>query len=683
MRRFAAIVCIMLVSAVLPGSVGADDPRAQAAILFSSDGMRPDLVQRYARGGFLPTMADLLRRGVRGDNGLVPALPPNTGAGWTTLVTGAWTGVHGSTNNTFYETGLPPSGMLAGFQRDVSAFAAGVVQADTLGEAAERAGKSAVFLEWPASRFFSSPPRNFKGPAIDFRSFFSRRGIITNFDLPGVNCAALANSNPQCTRVTLVPATGWINEPASERPALETTLSVVTTFAAKNPTRNYFLYIFDSTMDGVVNYDKVVVATARDIQTFVAKLQPGQGFVEVKVQLTVTMTDARRAAGLYLKLIDMTPNLSQFRIHFTSIARVNANQPALEEFLASEFPTTQAADFAPLEAGLIPEEVYAEGGLLWEHSHWPILEHLVVTYRPEVLMLGTPLTDEFQHQFLALVTPGTPVFDDANRDGVPDGRVAAREALIRRAYQSADMTLKRAMDHMNAFVAEPAVFVSADHGFAPTWRTVNADRVLFEAGLTPDPDVAPLTSNCRPARATDRVKACTSGATAQIYINLQGRDNPGVVPVAEYDNVRQQIVKAFAGLRDGGVRVVDRIFLKEDLERIRIGGRIQNVTHPTRTGDVVVILKAPGYQFTAAVRRFTIADNNVFGQHGFWPDAVNLRRNVNLHSTFIMAGPGIRSGVVLRRVAMVDVAPTVAAVLGIDPPLNSQGRVLRRGLINP
>lgn len=680
MRRLVAVVCIMLVSAVVPGGLVAApvEPSAGAAILFASDGLRPDLVQRYARLGLLPIMAHLIRNGVRGDNGLVPALPPNTGAGWTTLVTGAWTSVHGSTNNTFYETGMPPSGMLAGFQRDMSAFATGVVQAETLGEAAERAGKTALFIEWPASRFFSSPPRNFRGVAVDFRSFFSRRGIITTFNPPGVNCSALTNSNPQCSLVTLNPAAGWVNVPASERPARETTLVVVTTFAVKNPTRTYFLYIYDSTMDGVENFDRVIVATARDGNTAVAQLHPGQAFVEVKVDLIVTMADPRRAAGLYLKLIDMTPNLSAFRVHYTSVARVNANQPAVEEFLAANLPTTQAADFAPLEAGLVPEEVYAEGGLLWEHSHFPIIKHFLTTQNIDLVMTGTPLTDEFQHQFLALVTPGTPVFDDANRDGVPDGRVAIREGFIRRAYQSADRTLELLIKLMPP--NSTAVFVSSDHGFAPTWRTVNADRVLFLAGLIPNPDVPPLTSNCRPARATDAVKACTSGATAQIYINLKGRDNPGVVDPADYDAVRQQIVNAYAGLTDGGVRVVDRIFLNEQLERIRIGGRIQNVAHPTRSGDVVVILKAPGYQFTASVRGMTIADNNVFGQHGHWPDAVNLRRNVNMHSTFIMAGPGIRSGVVLRRVAMVDVAVTLAAVMGIPAPANSQGRVLRRGL---
>lgn len=700
MRRLAVMVCIVLASTILPGDAGAapGHPRARAAILFASDGMRPDLVERYARLGLLPTLRHLIRNGVRGDNGLVASLPPNTGTGWTTLVTGAWTGVHGSTNNTFHQTGTPGSPLP--FDTSRSAFAAGIVLADTLGEAAERAGKKVVFLEWPASRFFSTPPRTLKGPAVDFRDFFSVRGIIANFTPPGVSCSPPPGSgNPRCLRVTLDPAAGWVNVPSSERPARETTLPIATTFTAKNPNRTYLLYIYDSSADGVENYDHLIVAAARDGHTAVAHLHLNQGFQEVKVELNWLPTDQRKLAGFYLKLIDLAPDLSRFRIHFTSIARVNTNVPldtpteeSLEELLAARFPTTQAADFAPLESGMIPEEVYVEGGLLWESSHWPILRYLAQTFRPDVLFVGTPLTDEFQHQFLALVTPGTPVYDDADRNGVPDGRVAAREGFIRRAHQSADMTLNRAMRLMQTLGHDPAVFVSSDHGFAPTWRTVNPNHVLIEAGTGLIPGTH--TRNCRAfdsANPIDKVKACTSGATAQFYVNLEGRDLPGTVKPEEYDTVRQQVIEAFANLRDplDGTLVVDRcgrrpcIFLKEELERIRIGGRIQNVTHPTRTGDVVVILKAPGYQFTAPVAGVAVANNNVFGQHGHWPDAVNFRRNVNLHSTFIMAGPGIRQGRVIRRVAMVDVAPTIAFLLGIDPPLDSQGRVLRRGLVNP
>jgi predicted AlkP superfamily phosphohydrolase/phosphomutase len=62
-------------------------------------------MERYAAEGAMPTYAELLAQGVRGDNGLVQAFPPNTGVGWYTLATGAFPGEHGSTNNTFFRTG--------------------------------------------------------------------------------------------------------------------------------------------------------------------------------------------------------------------------------------------------------------------------------------------------------------------------------------------------------------------------------------------------------------------------------------------------------------------------------------------------------------------------------------------------------------------------------------------------
>ncbi len=659
MRRLATALCIILVSLVLPASVGArhDRPVAKAAILFSSDGMRPDLMERFAREGALPVYADLMHRGVRGDNGLLPALPPNTGVGWTSLATGAWAGVHGSTNNTFHQTGTD-------FTRSLSGFAPGVIQAETIAEAAERAGKRVVAVEWVASRNFPMT-----GPAVDFRTFFSRRGVITTFDPPGLNEEFVREFGLVYNRITLAGASGWTNVPDSERPARETTLVIPTTSPAANPPRTFFLYLYDSTADGKENYDRVIVASSRDGSTAVATLTLGE-FVEVKVRLT-----DGRTAGFYLKVIDMTPDLSKFRLTFTSVSRVNANTPALEEELASRFPTAQAADFAPLEAGIVDEETYVEQGLLWESAHWPILKHLITTHKPDLLLLGIPLTDEFQHQFLALVTDGSPVFDDADRDGKPDGRVHEREGFLRRAYQSADRTLGLAMKLMPQ---DTAVFVSSDHGFAATWKAVNASVVLQQAGLVDRPQPG----NCRPASAMERTKACWTGGSVQIYVNLVGRDIPGVVDPADYEKLRRRIVRAFAQLRDSRTRVTDRIFLKEDLVRLRVGGIVQTAAHKTRTGDVVVLLRPP-YQFDGATAGKAIADAPFFGQHGFWPDLVNLRRGVNLHSTFIMAGPGIRSGKVLRRVAMVDIAPTIAAVLGIPAPADSQGRVLRRGLLNP
>src|SRR5262245_25181150 len=65
-----------------PKSAASSWPLTNKAIFFSSDGMRPDLMEKYAAAGEMPTYASLMAAGVRGDNGMLPAFPPNTGVGW-------------------------------------------------------------------------------------------------------------------------------------------------------------------------------------------------------------------------------------------------------------------------------------------------------------------------------------------------------------------------------------------------------------------------------------------------------------------------------------------------------------------------------------------------------------------------------------------------------------------------
>ena len=125
-----------------------------------------------------------------------------------------------------------------------------------------------------------------------------------------------------------------------------------------------------------------------------------------------------------------------------------------EEFVAERFPSSQAGDFAVLEAGIVSEETYVEQGLYWEKLYHPLIEYILRTYQPDLALVGYPVTDEFQHQFLGLVTPGpaerraNPAYDDVQVDGTPDGRVAQREAFIRRAYQGADATMRLAQERL-------------------------------------------------------------------------------------------------------------------------------------------------------------------------------------------------------------------------------------------
>src|SRR3954466_1076874 len=90
------------------GHHGGHADKSGKFLFFTSDGMRQDAIERYADDGVVPGFRDMLRHGAfASDHGLLTQAPPNPGAGWFTLTTGAWPAVHGSTNNTFYIDGSP------------------------------------------------------------------------------------------------------------------------------------------------------------------------------------------------------------------------------------------------------------------------------------------------------------------------------------------------------------------------------------------------------------------------------------------------------------------------------------------------------------------------------------------------------------------------------------------------
>ena len=704
-RLTAIVTVVALLAAIVPAASAAKPvapppapkPSTDKAIFFASDGMRPDLVDKYVGQGAMPTYAAMYAAGVKGANGLTQAFPPNTGVGWYTLASGTGPGEHGSTNNTFHRVG-------EGNFNNRTSLGASILQADTIQQAAERAGKSVVSVEWVGSR-----THNLQGPVVDFRSFFSNRGILLNYDLGGQPAGANA-FGVQYQRVDLDDAAGWTNVPASFSPAKQESIDLGAN-AANLANDVVDLYIFDSTDDATTNYDSVIAvlnsAGKNGVQAL-ATLNQGE-WADVKIGLS-----GGRTAGMHIKAIDIAPDLSTFRVYFTSLARANASYNSLgaagslafEETLNARFPSSTAADFAPLEAGIVDEDTYIQQGLFWADAHWAYLRYILGTgpiatvgggtipalgVEPDLLMVGTPVTDEFAHQFLGLTVPtdmdgnANPYFDDVTNDDVPDGRVAIREGYIRSAYEEADATLALALEHMGGLY-ETTVFAASDHGFAPQWWAVNTSKALEDLGFGPEQ------GNCRAVAAT-LVKECHAGGTVQFYIDLAGRDPTGPpvsgtgtacpcinqpqVPAGNYDAVRQQIVDYFTDLDDpnlpGVQQVVDRVILKEELRDVDGSDSL----HPTRSGDVVVVFRPP-YQTDAATPGLLIAFSQFFGQHGYLPELVDLDASVNMHGTFVATGPGVRHTADVPGVYATDLAPTLSYLLGIDRPQNASGRILHQ-----
>ena len=680
-RLLAVLGLVALLVSSVPVTSAATSPKGKPstnkAIFFAADGMRPDLMTRFAADGDMPTYADLLADGVAGQNGLVQSFPPNTGVGWYTLATGTYPGEHGSTNNTFHRVGE------ANFNNRTS-LGAPILQADTIQQAAERGGLKVASVEWVGSR-----THNLAGPVIDFRNFFSTRGVLAA-PVNSAEQAGAAAFGISYQVAAFAPAAGWSNTPAGDdaaSPPQQTVLTVATSAAtaAQNPTRTYDLYLYDSVVDGTAGYDRVVLArtgVGKDASKAAADLGVGD-WVDVRLIGADGLIGPRagQTAGFYVKLIDLAGDLSSFKLYFTSVSRAIAScacDPNFESTLVDRFPTSTAADFAPLEAGIIDEDTYVEQGLKWSDFHWPALEYILKVVQPgtDLLMLGNPGTDEFSHQFLGLTVPvdmdgnPNPYYDDLTNDDVPDGRVAIREGYLRAAYHEADQTLALGRSLMGE--ARTTVVATSDHGFAAQWYAVNSSKALEDLGYGPEQ------GNCRAVAAT-LVKECHAGGTVQLYIDLAGRDpatgNAPQVAATDYEKVRQDLVDYFSDLDDpnlpGKQQVVEKVLLKEQLRDVDGSDSL----HPSRSGDVVVVFRPP-YQSDAATPGKLVAFSQFFGQHGYLPELVDLDASVNMHGTFVAAGPGIRQRDPVKGVRAVDVAPTLAYLLGIDGPQNARGRIM-------
>ena len=688
----SSIVALAVTAATLalPGtSPAAGTPAVSAprrGLLFSSDGMRPDLMERYAAAGQMPTYSAMMSAGTRGDNGMTQGFPPNTGVGWYTMATGTWPGEHGSTNNTYHRVGE------GNFNNRTSFSAPGTLQADTIAASAERAGKKVAQVEW-----VGGANANIAGPTVDFVNFFSTRGVLTTPAVASEQAGAAAFGLSYQV-ASFAPATGWTNVPTGDAaaPPMQSTLTVATSFTSQNPTRSYDVYLYDSIVDGAVGYDRVVLVRSgagKDAGQQAAALGVGD-FVGIKLKGADGLIGSRagQSAGFYVKLISLAPDLSSMKLYFTSVQRAIAScataacaalpaggpgENRLEKYIADNLPAPTSADFAPIEARIIDEDTYVEQGRDLEKAYGDaVLQYVLGTLQPDTdfALVGYPVTDEFSHQFMGLVTPTdmdgdpNPYYDDLNGDGVKDGRIDIREGYLSSAYHEADAKLAMAQSLLGG---NPTTIAASDHGFGAQWQAINAGKVLADAGL----QGAEQPSNCRAgASGNTQAKACWAGGTAQIYINLAGRDPGGTVPAANYENVRNQIIAAFQNLSDPahpGKQVVLRILKKEELRNVDGSDSL----HPSRSGDVVVVSRPP-YQFDAGTPGQRIAFSQFFGQHGFLPDLVDIEHNVNMHATFVAAGPGVAAVSSLEGVRAIDLAPTMAYLLGVPGPQNARGSIL-------
>ena len=505
--------------------------------------------------------------GVTGDNGMLQAFPPNTGVGWYTMATGAYPAEHGSTNNTFFRAG-------DAFNNRTSFSAAGVLQADTIANAAERAGKKVAQIDWVggvAGRH-PGPDRRLHQLLLEPRRA-RRRSRPGRAGWLGLLRRQLRCSRPSPTRVIGPTCRRAILRAADATTAIPTTAAtrVPSSCAAApvtaEPQPHLQRLLLRQRGRGGVAYDHAIVSPVG--KTGAGRIgRPGRGRFRAD-QADRGQRPDRRArrpdAGHYVKLISLAPDASQFKLYrHVAVTRDRALRHPVRRpscGCGRRGPTREVHRRQPPAVGR--RRLRAARGRSRRRGHLRRAgsrpraglqppghrihpRRAAARHRPRhgrlsvhgrspapVPGAGRPRRTPTATRTRATTSSRSSTTSECTGTGTA-GLVETREEYIRSGYVDADEKLGFARELMGG---NPTTFAGSDHGFAPQWYAVNANKVLNDA--TVGRPVAPckwrgrvqLQRN-RAGRSgagqpvppvsetnTDMTKACWAGGTIQIYIN--------------------------------------------------------------------------------------------------------------------------------------------------------------------
>jgi len=288
-----------------------------------------------------------------------------------------------------------------------------------------------------------------------------------------------------------------------------------------------------------------------------------------------------------------------------------------------------------------------------------VAAYLKRRYRWDILITQIHVQDEICHQMgFDGIDPGSPTYD-------PD-RAEDHWQVLRRIYQITDDWIGRIVEECGD--PETLVVLISDHAAIPIRKTVPVNTFLVRAGLLT------LKGGQKGGRGAavdwSGTKAYNRPGFPEeyIWINVKGRDPQGVVePGAEYDDVCDQVITALYSIRDPetGVCPIALALRKEDAHILGHRG--------DRASDILYFFK-PGY--TRGGGATILSGYGGHGNHSGYLPTAELGGCSNA-AFFVMAGPGVRKG--YRRpkpMWLVDVAPTISHLLGIEPPAQSEGAVL-------
>lgn len=261
--------------------------------------------------------------------------------------------------------------------------------------------------------------------------------------------------------------------------------------------------------------------------------------------------------------------------------------------------------------------------------------------------------DRIQHMFWRFIDPTHPAVSDERR--------AAHADVIREMYVKMDNLVGRTM---RAIGPNTILFVMSDHGFKSFRRCVDLNAWLRDNGYLAIKDGARTTKNSY-LRDIDwsKTRAYAVGL-AGIFLNVKGREANGVVEPAEAKALVAEICAKLTGLTDsqsGEVGIKEAVAAR----------KVYNGPYTENAPDIIV-----GYNVG-----FRVSWDAAIGKAGEPVFSDNIKAWSGDHCVHPQLVPGVLfSNFKLAdgEASIIDLAPTVLELFGIDAPGHQEGKSLVR-----
>jgi predicted AlkP superfamily phosphohydrolase/phosphomutase len=608
-------------------------------VLVSLDGASAPWVDDAVARGLMPRLFQIRASGATA-RGALTTLPCKTAAAHAALFTGAWSPTNGIGGN---HMPLPGGSIM----ESVSGYASSPLLAEPLWVTAARQGLDTAVVS--ATQIFPF------APYLEERRFgadFGRRLVMLDGYQPTVSTDGVVSSAERPLFPVAHPPIGCPPH-VGEVKGLELEVAGVAIHGLA----------LDDPADPVDGLDTLCLSTDRTTPC-AARLKPRPAAgASVEAFAHLDLARGGETMGIHLRLFELAPDGSRLLLYHTAARSLRASRPEL---------ATAAVDAAGSFVGNGAVYVYQRGLLgppLWEGGDGTAEERYLETLalvarqldrlnafmiergRFDVLVTYLPAPDEFLHLWLGYLDPHLPGHDPA---------LAARlRPFVDRGYVLVDDYLERLAARLGP---DTVLAVAADHGLVGVSRVVRPNVALAAAGL--------LTLDASGAVDLSHTRALYFPGN-QGYVLVNGTGHPsGIVADRDLPGVRRAVEEALLGIRDPttGQAVVLAVRPADPAADPATGG--------TSGGDLYLSL-ATGYTLAPDWQGDLVSPITPRGEHMLDPSRAEM------HAAFSLAGPGVQTASDLGTIRLIDVAPTLCALLGIDPPRQAVGRVLEAALARP